>query len=233
MSARGIELNLPDLPEVPLSLGAHEDARQRVRTPWTVRVWDAASTALPVLLMAFLAIGTWWLVRNATSPASGREVGLSPGEPDYAMTGVTLRRYGADGQLRLQVQGRELRHMPGADRLEMDDATVHVYPPDGRATVASARQVRTSGRATEVQLIGAARVRGTTAAGQTAQITGERLLVYPKEGRVRSDEPVRLQLGAHTVQAAGIDYEQKTGQVLLAGPVHAVLAPAAGAGASR
>ena len=32
------------------------------------RGWDAATVYLPVVLMGLLALGTWWLVRNAPMP---------------------------------------------------------------------------------------------------------------------------------------------------------------------
>lgn len=226
MSTRGIELNLPDLPEVALSLGADGAVDPALRPPWAVRLWNAAGTALPLLLMGLLAVGSWWLVRNATPPPTPERAALGLTEPDYAMTGVTLERYGADGRLRLMVQGRELRHLPAADRLEVDDATVRVFSPSGSETVATARQVLTSAQAQEVQLVGGARVLGLGASGQPAQISGEWLRLFPKDGRVRSEQPVQMQLGASTVQAKGLDYDHKSGMLTLDGPLRAEFAPA-------
>lgn len=228
MSTRGIELNLPDLPEVDLRLGAGETVGvtdSRPRRSALVRLWEAASTALPVLLMATLAVGSWWLVRNAAQPAAPRDSRAMPTDPDYTMSGVTLQRYGADGRLRLVVRGSELRHVPAADRLEIDEATVQVYSPQGSETVATARSLRTTTQAQEVQLLGNARVRGLTSAGEPALIAGEQLWLYPQEGRVRSSEPVRLELGAHVVHAAGMEYEHKSGQIVLSGPLRAQFAP--------
>ena len=37
-------------------------------TGWLRRGWEGASVYLPVLLMGLLALGTWWLVRNAPHP---------------------------------------------------------------------------------------------------------------------------------------------------------------------
>lgn len=34
------------------------------------RISDKASMYLPVLIMGLLALGTWWLVRNAPKPVS-------------------------------------------------------------------------------------------------------------------------------------------------------------------
>ena len=32
------------------------------------RVWEIVSIYLPIVLMGLLALGTWWLVRNAPKP---------------------------------------------------------------------------------------------------------------------------------------------------------------------
>src|SRR4051812_39921886 len=36
----------------------------RSRAPWHIRLFDTISAYLPLLLMAALAMGTWWLVKN-------------------------------------------------------------------------------------------------------------------------------------------------------------------------
>ena len=72
----GPALHLPDLPEVQVQLGLSADttaARQRSRRaqPWYHLLLQGVSSYLPLLLMAFLAAGTWWLVRN-TPPRLAR-----------------------------------------------------------------------------------------------------------------------------------------------------------------
>ena len=53
-----VELHLPDLPEIPLSLGPPHPPGPRARVPWHVRVQDVLSAYLPLLLMLLLALGT-------------------------------------------------------------------------------------------------------------------------------------------------------------------------------
>jgi LPS export ABC transporter protein LptC len=129
--------------------------------------------------------------------------------------------------LRLQIEGRELRHLPVSDRIEIDNPTVRAFAPDGREMVGTARQLVSDARGTDVVLSGGARVIGTTAQGLPAEIEGEALRVHPREDRVRSDLPVRLRIGKDTVEAAGVDYNQRSGQVEFSGPVRAELAPRA------
>ena len=69
-----VELHLPDLPEVPISLGAMvgKAPRQSIAT----RLHEGLSSYLPLLLMALLALGSWWLVKNTPQAPKSRD-----GEP--------------------------------------------------------------------------------------------------------------------------------------------------------
>lgn len=234
---RGIELTLPDLPEVPISLGpaAGGVRPESAALPWPLRLREALSSALPLLLMVLLAVGSWWLVRNAPQPLEPRPPAASRVEPDYTMTGFMVQRFGADGRLRVQIEGRQLRHLPAAGRLEIEGATIRAFAPDGRETVATARQALADDKTTEVQLIGGARVQARSSRGEDAVLEGERLLLYPQERRVRTDEAVRVRLGADEFEATGLEYRQDTGVLELMGPMRGVFAPrtaqAAGPGA--
>ena len=224
---RGIELTLPDLPEVPISLGpaAGEGRFGAAALPWPLRLREALASALPLLLMVLLAVGSWWLVRNAPQPLEPRPPAATRVEPDYTMTGFMVQRFGADGRLRLQIEGRQLRHLPAAGRLEIEGATIRAFAPDGRETVAIARLALADDKTTEVQLIGGARVQARSSRGEDAVLEGERLLLYPQERRVRTDEAVRVRLGADEFEATGLEYRQDTGVLELLGPMRGVFAP--------
>ena len=75
-----VELHLPDLPEIPVTLGPlRRRAAPRLPTPWHVRLRDAISSYLPLLLMALLALFTWWLVKNTPRACRpGRPTAASP-----------------------------------------------------------------------------------------------------------------------------------------------------------
>ena len=226
-TARGIELTLPDLPEVPISLGpvAERAAGGAARLPWPDRLRDALSAALPLILVLVLAVGSWWLVRNAPQPLEPRPAAATRVEPDYTMTGFLVQRFAADGRLRVQIEGRELRHLPAAGRLEIEGATLRAYSPEGQETVATAQRALADDDTTEVQLIGSARVQTRSAAGRPAVLEGERLLLYPKERRVRSEQPVRVRLGDDELEAATLDYREDSGVLEFTGPSRGVFAP--------
>jgi len=157
-----VELHLPDLPEVPISLGSAPGAA-RVSRPWPLRVRDALSAYLPLLLMALLALATWWLVKNSPqAPALTTERPVSQ-DPDYTMTTFSMDRFDATGRLKARIEGDVLRHYPATDRIEIDDVQIRAFAADGRVTLASAARAIGNGDGSEVQLLGGAEVtRGAT-----------------------------------------------------------------------
>ncbi len=231
MAAAGIELNLPDLPEVPIRLGnepgaAAEPVRKAaVRMPWPARLRETLTAYLPLLLMVLLALGSWWLVKNSPQPLVPKAARTASGEPDYTMRGFTVQRFGPDGQLVLTLEGRQLHHYPDTDRIEIEELLLTVRGTAERQTVATARKAVSNGKATEVQLLGGAQLRGRTADGQPIEVDSEFLHIFSDAQRVISDRRVQLRVGSNVVTAGGLVWDQ-AGRVLeLKPPVRAVLPP--------
>jgi len=225
MSTRGIELELPDLPEVPISLGPAPTGLVAPRAQGSARLWDALTAWLPLLLMAFLALGTWWLVKNAPQPVSTGAAPAPRAAPDYTMSEVTLQRFGSDGRLRLQIEGQALRHWPQAEEIEIDTARIQVWSLQGQATMAQANRVVAQDDGTEVRLTGQARVIGKAADGSPTDIRSESLRLMPPQQRVLGEDPVDLRWGTHRLSAGGIEADQRTGLVTLSPPVRGVFTP--------
>ena len=101
---------------------------------------DTASSYLPVLLMALLALGSWWLVKNTPLLEPGRAPVPPRHEPDYTMARFMVQRFAPEGPLRTQIEGDELRHYPDTDTFEIDNPRIRGIAPDGRVTIASAKR---------------------------------------------------------------------------------------------
>ncbi len=222
-----VELHLPDLPEVPISLGPLRVASPRVAMPWHLRLREALSAYLPLLLMAWLALASWWLVKNSPRPAAPVEDKAVSPEPDYAMTEFSLERFDSSGRLKLRIEGARLRHFPASDRIEIDAAHIRAIAADGRVTLASARRAMGTGDGSELQLLGGAEVTSEDAAGLPVVMRGEFLHAFLVTERVATHLPVVVQRGATLVQASGLDYDHAARRLALKGPLRAVLAPRA------
>ena len=195
------------------------------QAPLRVRALAVVSAYLPLLLMALLALGSWWLVKSTPLAVSASAPQAPRHEPDYTMRGFSVQRYAADGPLRAQIDGEVLRHYPDTDTLEIDAPRIRVQAPDGHVTVASARRALSNGDASEVQLFGDARVRREAVGGEPAlQFAGEFLHAFMKTERVRSHLPVVLTRGATELRGDTLDYDNASRVAQLRGRVHASFA---------
>ncbi len=224
-----VELHLPDLPEVPLSLGPPRGAGPRPRLPWHLRLREALSSYLPLLLMALLALATLWLVKNSPRPLAPAEDRPLSSEPDYTMTQFSMERFEPGGRLRLRIEGEQLRHFPATDRIEIDVARIRAIGADGGVTLAQARQAVANGDGSEVQLLGGAEVRSVDASGMPLVVRSEFLHLFTVLEQARTHLPVFVQRGDSELRAAGMAYDHVAARLDLTGPLRTELPPRAAA----
>lgn len=226
------ELHLPDLPEVPVAIGAPAPVTappaagtRRPREAWGWRLRGLLVTYLPLLLMSALAGLTWWLARLSPPAAGERPALATRHDPDYTAQRVTLQRFNPEGRLVAQVEGEQARHYPDTDEIEVDTVHVTSTGPDGRRTQATARQAVAAGDNSRYSLEGGAHVVSTGADGHVVEIEGEHLLVLAKERKVQADKPVIVRQGGSTLRADGLEFDEATQQVRLHGHVRGLLLP--------
>ena len=227
-SGMSVELHLPDLPEVPISLGTPRRGLPRLAQPWHLRLRELVSSYLPLLLMLALALITWWLVKSAPRPVAAGAPALPAGEPDYTMTQFALERFDAQGRLKIRIEGQRLRHFPDTDRIEIEGAQIRAFAPDGRVTLATAQRALGNGDGSEIQLMGGAEVTAQDGSGQPLLIRGEFLHAFLVTERVQSHLPVWVQQGGTELTAGGLSYDSASGRLELKGPLRAQLSPRAG-----
>ena len=199
---------------------------RRVAAPWLARLLDTLRAYLPMLLMAMLALGTWWLVKNTPLFETGKPLAPLRHEPDYTMQQFLVQRFAADGALRVQIEGEVLRHFPDTDSIEVEQPRIRAFTPDGRVTVATAQRALSNGDGTELELSGGAYVVSRPAMqAEPIEFRGEFLHVFVATERVRSHLPVAVTQGASELHADSMAYDNKARVVELGGRVRAVFMP--------
>lgn len=174
----------------------------------TARLVDLASAYLPLLLMALLAGGTWWLVRHSSDSGSAAPAAVVRHEPDYEMSQFMIQRFGPTGDLQTQIEGDRLRHYPDDDTLEIDTARIRSIAADGLVTTATSRRAISNGDGSEVQLLGDARVlRPATEKEEAVEFRSEFLHAFRNIEQVRSHLPVVVTQGTSVVRADGMNYD--------------------------
>ncbi|MBI2769115.1 MAG: LPS export ABC transporter periplasmic protein LptC [Burkholderiales bacterium] len=192
--------------------------------------WEQASIYLPIILMGFMALGTYWLARSTPTASSPEAMRAVHHDPDYFMRGFSVKSFDAAGRLKSEVFGVEARHYPDTDTLEIDHPRIRAYNERGELTVATALRAVSNADASEVQLIGEAVVTREPMKGSAAQdsprleFRGEFLHVFVKAEKVKSHKPVVLKRGADEFTAESLDFDNVDRVLDLRGRVHGMLA---------
>ncbi|MBT0570332.1 LPS export ABC transporter periplasmic protein LptC [Curvibacter sp. CHRR-16] len=196
------------------------------------RIWSMALDKLvlsvPLLVMAALALGTYWLVRNTPPPAVVEPEPVRGHEPDYYMKQFAIRTYDDKGALRSEITGEVAKHFPDTKWIEIDGIRIRSVDAKGRLSEAQADHGLTDDHANEVQLIGKASVKRQDQASVNApsiEYHGEFLHVFLKAERIRSHLPVEIRRGNDRFTADTLDYDDVERQLLLKGRVRATLQP--------
>ena len=193
-----------------------------------LRRWaDRASIYLPVALMGLVALATWWLARSTPEYKGVDAPRAARHEPDYFMRGFSVRTFDAQGRLKSEVTGAEIRHYPDTDTLEIDRAQMKSYNPQGALTTATADRALSNGDGSEVQLFGNARVLRESSGGDQPplEFRSEFLHAFLNEERVKSHKPVTLTRGAERFSAESMEFDNLGRLLRLDGRVRAQLVP--------
>ncbi len=198
--------------------------------------FDRLSLYLPIILTGVLALGTYWLVRNAPELIKPQAAAPVSHDPDFFMRDFTVRSFLPDGSLHSEISGREGRHFPDTDTMEVDEVRVRSVSPQGLVTRATANRGLSNGDGSEIQLFGDAvviRDEGKLPDGKPApklEFRGDFLHVFTNEDRVRSHLPVTLIRGGDKFSADAMDYDHRTGVANLRGRVRGQILPPGAAG---
>ena len=194
-------------------------------------IWDRFVLYLPLLMMAVLALTTYWLVHSAPKVAEPSMQRALTHDPDYFMNGFSVRTFDVNGRVRSEVLGQKARHFPDTLLLEIEGIRIKSYDDLGRLTTATAIRGVTNEDTSEVQLLGNAVVvressvpiNGTVL--PRMEYRGEFLHAFMTSERVISHKPVVLTRGKDRFIADNLDYDNVEQVILMRGRVRANLDP--------
>lgn len=198
----------------------------------------------PLLLMALLALGTWWLLRHAPSAEEAAAERPLTHTPDYDMHDFSVRRFGPNGALMSVVTGSVMRHFPDTDTLEIDHIHLRTQDNKGQRVEARARMGLADERASLWWLQGGAQVirlgqddsglddiethPDVMASTQDLVMRGESLKMNTKTHDVVSTQPVVVTDPSGWVRAGSLDYTDRDKTARLSAGVHGQLNARAG-----
>ena len=190
------------------------------------RALDRLTLYLPLLVMAVLAMGSWWLVRSMP------DIWGSPGErvlrkePDYHLERFSTQVFNAQGRRTSQLSGDKARHYPETDELHIDEVRFVSVSDEGVQVHATAQRGIASGDGERVTLIGQVHVvREARGNNPRLELRGERVLALQKEERLLSQTPVEITRDRDRFVASTMDFDLKSGLYELDGRVRGLLQP--------
>jgi len=196
------------------------------------KTWDRLAVYFPIVLMALMAMSTYWLVRNSAVMGDAQPEAAPRHVPDYFMRDFSVRVFGANGKLKNEIVGAEGRHYPDTDTLEIDRPLIRAYAPDGRMTLSQAERGVINADGSEAQLFNKAQV--IREALQTPQgvmvprieLRSDFLHVFANTENVRSHLPVEMLRGnGDRFTADSFTYDNLERVLELKGRVRGTLAP--------
>ena len=202
------------------------------------RLWEQLSLYLPLVMMALLAVGTYWLVRNTPAAYEAEAARPVSHEVDYFMRQATVKTFDETGRLKTELFGTEARHYVDTETLEIDQARMRSTALDGRLTTATANKALSNDAGSEVQLMGDAVVVHEPMQNPDGswlprlEFTGEFLHVFLNEDRVTSHLPVVLKRGSDEFSGDTFAYDNLDQVADLKGRVKGLLIPRASAGSA-
>ncbi|VTU34620.1 MULTISPECIES: LPS export ABC transporter periplasmic protein LptC [unclassified Variovorax] len=201
--------------------------------------FDRVTIYLPIIVAAALALGTYWLVRNAPRLLAPAAKEAPTHVPDFFMRGFVIKNFLPNGDLRSELFGKEGRHYPDSDTLEVDQVRMRSVSPEGLVTHATANRGLSNGDGSEVQLFGNAIVVRDAALASDGKVMprlefrGEFLHAFLDTERVKSNKPVILTRGTDRFTGDSLDFDNLTGVANLHGRVHGLLMPPAAAAGTK
>jgi lipopolysaccharide export system protein LptC len=213
----------------------------KLKSAWSLvrDVLDRATIYLPIIVTAAVALGTYWLVRNAPKLLEPAAKVAPTHEPDYFMRDFVIKNFLPNGDLRSELHGKEGRHYPDTDTMEVDQVRMRSISPEGLTTRATANRGLSNSDGSEIQLFGNAIVIRDPSTGANGKPTprlefrGDFLHAFLDTERVTSNKPVTLIRDNDQFTADTLDYDNLSGVANLNGRVRGILVPAAAVGKPR
>lgn len=202
------------------------------RRNWRRLISDQANTWLPILLMLFLTVGSWWLVQNASRSTESRSARPSIHVPDYTMEDFSMRNFSAVGALQSELWGEQAEHFPRLDRLQIQAPRMQTFDELGRQSQGRARQAISNSNGSRIELHGQAEL--TRAALQEEQgkywpqlkMYSDFLLIENDDQRISSDQPTKFWRDRDHFESDRFEYDDNSGVAQLQGHVRGTLYPA-------
>jgi lipopolysaccharide export system protein LptC len=178
---------------------------------------------LATVIGAVVVVAQWSLESHEDdAPATGA---LEP-DPSPYLRAVQLEDFDAEGRLRLRVEAARIELDPVDESITLDDLALDYLPHPAQTWHVTAHHGQTPKGFAVVELRGDVVLSGLRdREPRNATVRTERLTFDTTTQIARSGEPVRVEIGRHTVEASGFVANMKQETLRLESRVHGQFSP--------
>jgi lipopolysaccharide export system protein LptC len=184
--------------------------------------------SIGMLLALFAAVGSFWILELLNRAGEEMQADMRMNEPDYIVERFSFVRLNKEGKPSYIISGDKLTHRPIDDSSEIDKPIVRSLAQDQPPMDIRSKTARVDDVNSRVTLREDVRI--DRAAGQSNKelhLETDKLVIYPDEDRMETDQPVRMKSGETTAQASGMRANNASRQLELAGRGTLVFPPKA------
>jgi len=170
-----------------------------------------------MLTAVFFAFGSFWLLQ-AIQAEDPTRAGNNLNEPDYIVENFSFVRMTENGVPRYVMSGERLAHHPDNDVSEVTKPVVESIAPGRPRMTMHAERGQVYHRENRVELMDNVDIaRPATPHSEALRARTEALTVLADDEIVKTSRPVRMTLGASSVDAVGLVAENPTQKLHLGG----------------
>jgi lipopolysaccharide export system protein LptC len=186
--------------------------------------------SLGMIFVLLAALGSFYLLELLNRAGEQMQADKRLNEPDYIIDNFSFVRMSKEGKPSYIIAGDKLTHHPIDDSSVIDKPRVNSLATDKPPMHIVAKTARVDEGNSRVTLNGSVAIdRAAAPDAQAMHLESEKLVIFPDEDRMETDQPVKLKLGNTTASANSMQANNATRQMRLAGNGTLQLPPKAAA----
>ncbi len=180
------------------------------------RAYDRLAAGISVLLLAALAVTTYYLAQTASHPTGDASARRKLHEPDYFVEDFQLTRLNPRGEPVFRLTAKRLDHYPDDDTLDfVEPVLVSLDATKPLVTIRSDRGTATTGGVETHLYDNVVLTRAATAKSPPMKVESDYLLLLTEQDIARTDKPVRITYGDSVLDGVGMEFNNDTRQIEL------------------
>lgn len=181
-----------------------------------------------LLLLVLLVLSTWWAANYTLNTVALDPPRRQTHEPDTWAQNFVMLRTNEEGIAINRLEGAYMLHYPDDDSYHLDETIITLNQIQNPIMTAQSDNAIMDQDGARIQLVGNALLqRQADANGDVLSVRSERIVLYPNQDTMETDDPAVVRNGSHTLQGTGMTYNNTTRQLHVHRDSHVIMTPTA------